>query len=691
MDAVGPNRPVHAPGRVLTEERPEKDDGPFLAQEGALLDALARTIGEVLERDRLDRLLRKTIASLEEAVIVVEPGEEGYRILDANPAAERIFGYSREELVDTEIDFSLLFSDRPAYERFQADCDAALESSEVYHGSVSMRREDGTRFEAEQTVTVLDANKGLEGERVFAVRDVSGRRRAEERFRVLSREIVDHIYVLGADLGVLYSTPSVERFIGIEQEEFEKLQGTDLLELVHPEDRERVLGSMMESLDAPGSTRTSQYRVTRPDGEIRHVESIVRNLVEDPIIGGLVVTTRDVTERVELEERMREGRKLEAVGRLSGGIAHDFNNILTVIRSQTDLLLLEELDRDAFASELEIIQASVDRAAALTNQLLAYSRDQLLEPRTIDLSVVVRSTGHLVDRIIGEDIAVEYDLPEELPPIEVDPGQLEQAVLNLAVNARDAMPRGGTLTLSAYREEEIRPQSAGDATTEEDGGRVVRTILRVSDTGTGMSADTLSRVFEPFYTTKAKGKGTGLGLSMVYGFVEQSGGSIHVESRIGEGSNFYLGFPASSGIPTTSSPPGAVAGTEVGPPELRGALLLVEDDPAVQRATKRVLETGGLNVLAVGDAESGLELLEGGRAFDIVLTDFVLPRMNGRDLVRRIRASAPELPVVVMSGYAEGPAGQELDLPEGIEFLQKPFTRDELMERVRKALSHETL
>lgn len=379
----------------------------------------------------------------------------------------------------------------------------------------------------------------------------------------------------------------------------------------------------------------------------------------------------------EAHERLRLSRRLEAVGRLAGGIAHDFNNLLTVIRAQAELLRLESELSDAAAAELEMIQGAADRAATLTSQLLSFSRGQLLRPRTVDLSEVVGEMAHLVDRVIGAEAEVVLELADELPAIEVDPDQLEQVVLNLAVNAREAMSRGGTLTLTT-----ARTVLSG----EEDLPAPVRpgayTLLRVSDTGRGIEEEVQVRVFDPFFTTRSESGGTGLGLSMAYGFVKQSDGYIFVDSTVGEGTTFTLYFPVADRPPEKAGRPSPDVQQEA----LSGTVLLVEDDPAVRRVACKILRRAGLEVVPAEDAEAGLEALAGDRSLHAVLTDLGLPGMSGQALAEHVRARHPHLPVIVMSGYAVGSAEGPDELPPEVPFVQKPFTRLTLMAAVGAVL-----
>ncbi|HUG37649.1 MAG TPA: PAS domain S-box protein, partial [Candidatus Limnocylindrales bacterium] len=676
---------VDASGRVevaLMEERPDLGDGPFLDEERELIVTLGRTIGEALERGRLTRLMEQTFSSLEEAVLIIDSAHRGRLIRDANPAARRIFGWSRDELVGQTAE--ILHVDRAEFERFAAEGNGELERTGALHMRFPMRRKDGTVFQAEQTVTLLDPEQGLDGGAVKVIRDVSARlaaeaalRRTEERFRVLSREISDVFCVIDAAGTILYASPSVEMAAGYSVEKFE---GTNVLDVVHPEDRAPVQEMLGQVLATDGETVRGAYRIMTESGQTLHVESMARNLLAHPEIGGIVLSVRDVTERTVFEERLRLTQRLEAIGRLAGGIAHDFNNILTVIRSQADLVLLD-IEDPRLIEDIGLIRASADRAAMLTGQLLAFSREQVLRPRVVDLGELLHVMGRMLDRIIGEDVRITYDVPEGVPPVEVDPGHLEQVLMNLAVNARDAMPDGGELQF-AVREETLDAQAA-TALPGMGPGRY--TTLSVTDTGTGMSHDVLERIFEPFFTTKGRGKGTGLGLAMAYGVMKQSGGGVHVESTLGEGSSFHLRFPVSAQnaepldharLPSTSIV-GAAGGT----------VLVVEDDHAVRRITQRILERAGFTVTAAENAETAVELLDQLESVDVLLTDLVLPGMSGRALVDHVMKTAPEIPIVVASGYDQVSPEHKGDLPREVDFLQKPFTTEALVAAIRNAIA----
>ena len=377
-----------------------------------------------------------------------------------------------------------------------------------------------------------------------------------------------------------------------------------------------------------------------------------------------LVAAQDLTERLQLEGQLRHSQKMEAVGRLAGGIAHDFNNLLTAINGYSELLL-EELDhRHPRRRQVEEIRKAGERAAALTQQLLAFSRRQVLQPKILDLNLVVAGMEDLLRRLIGEDVELVTALDPGLGSVEADPGQIEQVIVNLAVNARDAMPQGGCLR--------IQTANAPD-------GRVV---LSVGDTGCGMDRETMSHLFEPFFTTKGHGKGTGLGLSTVYGIAEQSGGRIEVESEQERGSIFRISFPrARHTVPTAAAAPSrkAARGSET--------ILLVEDEEVVRGLVRRILETRGYKVIEAGSADQALSLYRRSRGhIDLLVTDVIMPGMSGCELYRRLAECGQRLKVLYTSGYTGEAIAQHGALEPGIPLLEKPFTVEGLASKVREVL-----
>ena len=368
------------------------------------------------------------------------------------------------------------------------------------------------------------------------------------------------------------------------------------------------------------------------------------------------------------EEQLRQAQKMEAIGRLAGGVAHDFNNLLTVILSYSTLLIDRLRPGERLREDLEEIRTAGLRAAALTQQLLAFSRKQVLQPRVVDLNQVTRGMQHMIERLIGEDVQLSVRLAPDLGKVKCDPGQIEHVIMNLAVNARDAMPAGGKLLIET-------------SMVEDGAGRQV--MLAVTDTGEGMDAQTRLRVFEPFFTTKPQGKGTGLGLSTAYGIVQQSGGSLSVESERGAGATFRMLLPETHVAEETP------AAAEANPVPHGGAerVLLVEDEEQVRAILRAILERGGYKVLSACNGREALQLFEAEREpIEIVITDVVMPEMSGRELVERLIARCPGLRVLFISGYNDNVIGRDGELDANVAFLQKPLTPEALLRKTREVL-----
>ena len=503
-------------------------------------------------------------------------------------------------------------------------------------------------------------------------------RRNEQRFRALVEHSWDAVALLGPDGSILYGSPATTRILGYDLAEFLRLNA---LELIHPEDRDTVVGRLTESMANPGGRVDVAARVRHKDGSWRFLEGVFTNLLDDPSVGAIVNNYRDATERRSLEQQVIQAQKMEAVGRLAGGVAHDFNNILTAIGGYTDLLLADLPPDDPRREDVDEIHRAADRAAALTQQLLAFSRRQVLQPKVLDLNALVTNVEKLLRRLIGEDVQLATALAADVGRVRADPGQLEQVIVNLAVNARDAMPAGGRLTLETQNVD-LDAAYAAEHRTVVPGAYVV---IAVSDTGTGMSADTQSHIFEPFFTTKEVGKGTGLGLATVYGIVKQSGGSIWVYSELGHGTTIKVYLPRVEEPAESLAAPAIVDAAS-----LRGTetILLVEDEPAVRGVARQVLARQGYTVLEAPDGPTALTIIgAGGPRVDLVLTDVVMPGMSGRTLADKLRQRYPGLRVLYMSGYTDDAIVRHGMLEPGLAYLQKPFRPDALVQRVREVLN----
>ena len=480
-------------------------------------------------------------------------------------------------------------------------------------------------------------------------------------------------YTLANEAMARFHGTTVESLIGkrdadfsLKQQEAERFLRDDR-EVISSQ-RPAFIAEEPASCSKTGTTRwfqTVKVPLLSPDGSARQV---------------LGVAT-DITERKQLEAQFRQAHKMEAVGRLAGGVAHDFNNVLTVIRAQTEFLLADLPADDQRRADVLEIQGAADRAAGFIRQLLAFSRRQILQPVVLEVNGVITGMESMVRRLMGEDVVLLTKLHPELPPVWADPGQLQQVILNLAVNARDAMPGGGSLLIETALVEldEHYPQQHPSA---KPGPHVV---LVVTDTGYGMETATRLRIFEPFFTTKEPGKGTGLGLSTVYGIVKQTGGHIWVYSEVGRGTTFKLYFPLVHG-PVQASPPQA---TTLPPPGAGATLLLVEDDPSVRSTVRRLLERHDYRVLEASNGQDALALVTARKdEIDLVLSDMVMPGMGGTELAGRVRVLSPMLPVLLMTGYTEEAITRTADRPVDEQIIEKPFTLHTMLEKIRTALAN---
>lgn len=437
--------------------------------------------------------------------------------------------------------------------------------------------------------------------------------------------------------------------------------------VIHPDDHDHVMSTMMAAVHAR-QRFDIHYRVLRADGQLRYWREQGAPLDDETATSPVIVgACTDMTEQQRTDEQRRQSQKLEAVGLLAGGIAHDFNNLLSVIQGYGELLRDEFEDHEPGAGLVDEVMHATRRASTLTRQLLTFSRRQVLQPRTIDLCVIVHTMHELLHRVIGEDVTLTLHADPDTPHVHADPGQVEQVIMNLVVNARDAMISGGTLELRTGRT------------------RAGRALLEVRDSGSGIPRDVLPRIFEPFFTTKPAGRGTGLGLSTVHGIVLQSGGTIAVESEEGTGSVFRIELPAA-----TSPEIVVAAATPRSIDAVGGELvLLVEDEPVVAALIRRLLRDVGYDVLISSSMADALtEIARAPRPVDLVITDMIMPGGSGRDLADELARTHPQVPVLFMSGYTADMLNRHGGgLSPGMAFLEKPFTQDTLTRAVRDTIA----
>jgi two-component system, cell cycle sensor histidine kinase and response regulator CckA len=514
-------------------------------------------------------------------------------------------------------------------------------------------------------------------------------RRAEERYRVFITQSTEGIWQVELEQPAAVDLPPealVERFF---RDGYIAECNDAMAQMYGYGSAREIIGARLDRLVDVSKLRAfvaSRFRLIEAESH-EHDRAGRPKIFLNNMIGivadGQIVrawgTQRDVTEQRDLEAQIRQAVKIEAVGRLAGGISHDFNNILTAILGTTQLLQRELGPEAPHYADVEEIRRAAERAADLTRQLLAYSRRQVLAPRVLDLNAVVSGLDHMLRRLIGEDVELVNALAPELAPVRADPGQVEQVIVNLAVNARDAMPGGGKLTIDTANIELDGVFARGHPGASP--GSYVR--LRVGDTGVGMDAATRAHLFEPFFTTKPVGKGTGLGLATVYGIVKQSGGYIWVDSEPGRGTVFAIFLPRTSGTPEPTASPQSPA------PPARGTetILLVEDEESVRTLSHRALSRLGYQVLAAPGGADALRVAERhGGPIHLVLTDVVMPGIGGRELVRQLAAVRPGTKVLYISGYSNEAIARHGVLDPGTAFLQKPFTPDGLASKVREVL-----
>jgi two-component system cell cycle sensor histidine kinase/response regulator CckA len=497
----------------------------------------------------------------------------------------------------------------------------------------------------------------------------------QDWFRLLLEHGSDVILTLDRDWRVGFAGPSLPRVLGWSADQVARHPFADF---VHPDDIDAVHASLTSTVRSSGFGEPIAFRFRHADGSWRSLEAIGNHPRDWPGPEQIILTARDITPRQRLETQLRQAQKMEALGRFAGGVAHDFNNLLTAIQGYTSLLLFGLAPDDSRREDLEEIRKASERAAALTRQILAFSRRHVAQTEPVNLNELIGDMERLLPRLIGEDVAIATALEPKLGTVEADPRQLEQVIMNLVANARDAMPTGGRLTIET--ENEIVAEDDPRASPDLPPGPYV--VLCVSDTGTGIDPEIQSKIFDPFFTTKEPGRGTGLGLATVYGIVKQAGGHIEVASAKDQGSSFLIHLPWVRATAVHHQPEPAAQ------PWPRGSetILLVEDEESVRVFANKALEKQGYSVLEARHGRDALiRLAEHEGPVDLVITDIVMPEMGGNELARQLATERPGLPVLFMSGYTDGEIAERGLGPDGA-FLQKPFTSDVLARKVREVL-----
>jgi len=648
----------------------------------ATLDqALGREVAAAASFERERTVLRTLIDALPD--IIFTKDTQGRYVL-ANTATLAQVGVEREADLIGKVDLEVFSAEKA---REYADADRRVFAGEVLRNveEPAVGPDGRTTWYLTTKVPFRDPSGALAG-LIGICREITDlKRAAADRGQLLSRlQLQIERMPLGylttdAELRYTRWNPAAELMFGFREAE---VLGRHPFDLIVADSSRAHVAQIFDrlvagSMDAHGEAEN----LTRDGRSITCEWHNTPMFEEDGTFAGVLSLAQDITERRNLEQQLRQSQKLEAVGRLAGGVAHDFNNLLTLINGYSEVLLADRQLGAGAEAAAQAIRDAGERAAALTRQLLGFSRKSLLQPVVVDLHAVIADTSVMLRRIIGEDISLTIELAPLLHRIKIDPTQLNQVLMNLVVNARDAMPAGGTLTIETANV----MRSAGDQ--HPAGERPTpHAMLALTDTGGGMTADVVARIFEPFYTTKPPGVGTGLGLAMVFGVVRQSGGTIDVESTPGQGSRFMLYFPAvPDPLPVRPVPAllTVMHGAET--------ILVVEDEQSVRDLLLRSLARYGYTLLAARDGEDGLRVAqEYSGAIDLVLTDVVMPRMGGPELVAALRVRLPALRALFMSGYTDDAVVRHGLLEADVAFIQKPCTPQELARKIRSVLDEPT-
>ena len=635
---------------------------------------LHRTRRRLFEREELFQLITENVADM---IAVVDT--EGHRLYNS-PSYNKVLGYNEEELKSSS-SFEQIHPDDRNRVR-----EAAMEARRTGVGrplEYRMRHKDGTWRVLESTASVIRSPSGESGRLVIVNRDITERKEAEESLRLSEsgfRSMIEDapygIYRADIDGKLLRANPALQKILGYDKPD-------ELVNISLPRDIFRNpydFNGLKGLLESASEFKDVEVELKRKDGAPITVRCTGRKVREEHQGKACFdVFAEDVTERRILERQLQMAGKMEAVGRLSGGIAHDFNNLLGVIIGYSQLLKRKLDPGSALLEPAEEIEKAGQRAASLTRQLLAFSRQQILTPAVLNLNDLVLDMAKMLPRLLGEDIAVATSLSADLGMVKADQGQLEQVIMNLAVNARDAMPDGGKLrveTANVELDQAYAWQHAGAKP-----GHYV--MLALTDSGTGIDAETLAHIFEPFFTTKEVGKGTGLGLATVYGVVKQSGGYIWVDSKPGQGATFQIFLPRIEEPATTVTATMPLAET-IGGSE---TILLVEDAESLRKLTRSFLESHGYRVLVAQNGEEAMrvEAQHSGK-IDLLLTDVVMPGINGRVLSEKLLPKQPGMRVLYISGYTDSFIAGHGVLERSMTLLHKPYTEDALIGKVREVL-----
>jgi PAS domain S-box-containing protein len=682
------DEPIASEGRHLRDLQQRLADAEATIQallSGQIDAVVDATNGTPLLLAKAQEALRESEERYRERAALLDIAHEAImvkdldgRILYWNKGAERIFGWSAAETLGRKAE-DFLYDEAVEFQ----DARTTLLAAGVRKGEQVRHTKDGRDIVVESGWTLVRDEQGRPKSILAIHTDITERRQAaetiraaDERMRFALKSARVGIWDLDCKTGTVRWSETIETQYGMAPGAF---GGTfeAFIECIHPDDRASVLETVGTAMKSGGEFSV-QNRSIWPNGTVRWLSGAGRILLDEEgePVGGVGIS-QDVTERHILEAQFLQAQKMEAIGRLAGGVAHDFNNLLTVILGFCELLLADGDSDDPRRADIGEIQKAGRRAAGLTRQLLAFSRKQIIEPTRLDLNIVLVDMQVMLRRLIGEDVKVLLDLRPKLAGVLADRGQIEQIVLNLAVNAKDAMPKGGTLTIETDNVD-LDDHYAATHVGVKSGPHVA---LTMSDTGTGMSPEVQARLFEPFFTTKDEGKGTGLGLATVHGIVTGSGGHVSVYSHVDKGTSFKVYFPRTDAAEKVLAAPPSLARTT-------GAVtvLVVEDADGLRALAGRMLERQGYTVLVAAGAEEALRLFDENPSIDVLLTDVVMPGASGPELTTKLIKRRSTLKVVYMSGYTDEAIVHHGVLEPGITFLHKPFTAEALGIKIHEAL-----